>query len=365
MKGGAAMAHTKISSAQFFLAMFVSRTVVTIALNAQYTGGESLLDSIFSYLLAMGAGVLISLPLWLAMGREQGQSVPRLAMDTLGRAGGLVPLGYALYFVLVGGTSLGMFQIFLMDTVNPGFSAGLVVAALGAVALYGALKGLETVARCATCVFAVLVLGCGLVFAMAAGRFDTENLEPLFYQGLGQTRQGVMLFLARTSVFADMAVLLPQVKGRKKLGFAGWMAGTTLFVGSVILLIAGCLGRYAYTQNFPVYVLASLSEIRSLQRLDAVFTGIWMMGLIIKLSCDLYACRVCFAALAGEKEPKPALWAAAALTLLLAWATAGSRETQDLLLNTEFLFWCTVVSGAGLPLLVWLGRLLRGRRREK
>ena len=53
------------------------------------------------------------------------------------------------------------------------------------------------------------------------------------------------------------------------------------------------------------------------------------------------------------------------MTLLLAWATAGSRKAQDLLLNTEFLFWCTVVSGAGLPLLVWLGRLLRGRRREK
>ena len=38
------MSHTKISSAQFFVAMFVSRVVVTIALNAHYTGGENLLD---------------------------------------------------------------------------------------------------------------------------------------------------------------------------------------------------------------------------------------------------------------------------------------------------------------------------------
>lgn len=362
MKGGAAMVRTKISSAQFFLAMFVSRTVVTIALNAQYTGGENLLDSIFSYLLAMALGVVIALPVWLALGRESSASVPQLAMDSLGRLGAVVPLCYGLYFVLVGGASLAMFQIFLMDTVNPGFSAGLVIAALTAVALYGAFKGLETVARCATCVFAVLVLGCGLVFFMAAGRFDPDNLEPLFYHGLGQTRQGVMLFLARTSVFADMAVLLPQVRGRKKLGFAGWMAGTAVFVGSVILLIAGCLGRYAYTQNFPVYVLASLSEVSSLQRLDAVFTGIWMMGLIIKLSCDLYACRVCFSALGGKKKPAPVLGTLAALILLLAWTAAGSRGVRSVLLNTEFLFWCAVATGGGLPLLVWLAGLIRGRR---
>ena len=37
---------TNISSAQFFLMMFVSRVVVTIALNAQYLGGENMVDSI-------------------------------------------------------------------------------------------------------------------------------------------------------------------------------------------------------------------------------------------------------------------------------------------------------------------------------
>lgn len=359
------MSHTKISSAQFFVAMFVSRVVVTIALNAHYTGGENLLDNIISNLLAMALSLLIALPIWLALGREHSASVPELAMSSLGRAGGLIPLCYGLYFVLAGGTSLALFQIFLMDTVNPGFSAALVVTALLAVALYGAVRGLETVARCAVCVFAALLLGCGLVFAMVSARFQWGNLEPLFYNGFGQTRQGVTLFLARTSLFADMAVLLPQVKGRKKLGFVGWMLGTALFMGSLIFLLAGCLGRYAYTQNFPVYVLASLSEVRSLQRLDAVFTGIWMMGLITKLAFDLYACRVCFTALTQRKEPKPALWLTALAILLLALFTAQSRAMQDFLLDTDFLFLCTILSGALLPLIVWLACCLRGRRARK
>ncbi|WP_322173415.1 GerAB/ArcD/ProY family transporter [Acutalibacter caecimuris] len=358
------MQCTKISAAQFFTAMFVSRVVVTIALNAQYTGGQHMLDNIFSYLLAMLLGAAIALPIWLAT-RGQVQGVPGLAMARLGWLGGLVPLCYGLYFVLVGGTSLALFQIFLMDTVNPGFSAGLVVVALLAVALYGALHGLETVARCAVCVFIVLLAGCGLVFFMASARFRWENLEPLFYDGFAQTGQGVMLFIARTSIFADMAVLLPQVRGRKKLGFLSWAAGTAAFVSVTILMIVGCLGRYAYTQNFPVYVLASLTEVRSLQRLDAVFTGVWMMGLIIKLACDLYACRVCFSALRprGGRVPGWTVCATALLVLGVALLTAGSSGMQGFLLNTGFLFWCTVITGAALPLLVWVAG--KGRKGGK
>lgn len=355
------MVRTKISGAQFFVAMFVSHILVTIALNSQYTGGESIIDNIVSYLLAMLVGVLIALPIWLCQRQDPASSVPELAGKALGQAGNFVPVAYWIYFVLAGSSSLALFQIFLMDTVNPGISASLVTAAIIGVALYGALRGIETVARCATCVFVVMLLGCGLVFGIVAMRFDTKNLEPLFDRGFSQTRQGVALFLARTSLFADMAVLLPQMKGRWRRGFIGWVAGTTLFISLTILLIAGCLGRYAYTQNFPVYVLASLTEVRSLQRLDAVFTGVWMMGLIIKLAIDLYACRVCFFSITGGREKKWPVWVTALLLLVLALFIVENSTLQRWLLDPWLLFWCTVVSGAALPLLVWAAALLRGK----
>ena len=98
------MVQTRISSAQFFVAMFVSHILVTIALNAQYTGGESILDNIISCLLAMVLGALIALPVWLCMGR--GGSVPELAVGSMGKLGYIVPIGYWLYFLLAGGSSL-------------------------------------------------------------------------------------------------------------------------------------------------------------------------------------------------------------------------------------------------------------------
>ncbi len=357
------MAGRKISARQFFISMFVSRVAAAIALNGRYAGEGNPLETIVSYVLSMGLGFLIALPIWGLHHRRPQWDLGRAAVEDMGFIGKLVPLLYFLYFVLMNGTSLALFQLFLMDTVNPAFPAALVAAALTGAALYGALRGIEAVARCATCVFVLLLLGCGLVFGIVAWRFSPENLEPLFYDGFSRTYEGVFLFIARTSVFADMAILLPMVKGRKGLGFALWAGGTALFVGAALLLVAGCLGRYAGTQGFPVYVLSSITQVRSMQRLDAVFTGVWMMGLAVKLAFGLYACRVCLSSLKRDPGPcRGGAWAGALLTEGTALCAAFLPWAREYLMDTRLLFLCTAAAGFVLPLLVLLIDLLRGKK---
>lgn len=350
----------KITSAQFFITMFVSRAVVTIALNAGFLGGENMGEAVVSCGLAMGAAFLIAWPVWSLQKSYPGMTVGDAAQAAWGKGGKLVPAAYIAYFVVSNGASLGLFQIFLLDTVDVDFSAALTIAAILGVALYGAFRGIETVARCAVCVFAILLVGTGIVFGIVAFRFDPANLEPLFYHGFSQTLQGAMLFVARTSIFADMVVLLPFVKGKHVRGFAGWALGTTAFVSLLLVLLQGCLGRYASTQNFPVYALSSITEVRSMQRLDAVFVGIWMMGLIVKLACDIYACRVCFSSVSGRRKPVLSVVLTGLAILLLAFATAENRAVQRVLLDTWLLFGCTVFTGFLIPLAV-----LAGKRREK
>ena len=352
--------HT-ISAAQFFGMMFVSRVTLTISLNAQAAAGESLLDAILSYGLAMGAGALIALPLWGLCRRRPGLPAGDLARLLWGEAAGrAVALGYVAYFLVINGASLALFQIFLLDTVRPDFSSALVVAAVVAVAAYGAWRGVETLARCAACVLAALLLGCGLIFGLSGQRFLGENLRPALQEGLAPLARGTALFLSRTSLFADMAVLLPFVQGRMRLGFALWSGGTFLFVGALVLLLAGCLGPYAYTQNFPVYALASITEIHSLQRLDPVFIGVWMMGLTVKVGADLYACRICWAAL-SPKRPAPGKLAAALGAGLVALAAGGAffLPLQGALLDTRLWLILTGIFGLGIPLALWAGDRLR------
>lgn len=354
----------KISSAQFFIMMFVSRVVVTIAINARYLGSENMLEGIVAYVAAMLVAAVVSLPVWWLAKKQPQLSVAQAAGAAMGRWGRVISAVYILYFVLINGASLGLFQIFLADTVNPEFSAALTMAAVVAVAVYGAVRGIEAISRCAGCIFAVLIFGTALVFAIVAHRFNPENLEPLFTQGHTQIYEGIRLFVARTSIFADMAVLLPMVKGHRVRGFAMWAGGTTLFVSVLLLLLAGCLGPYAATQNFPVYALSAITEVRSMQRLDAVFVGVWLMGFIIKLACDLYACRVCAAEL-GVVKPKPTVIACACAIFLLSFAAAESQAVQRVLLDTELLFFCTVITATALPLVVLFFIKLKERGNRK
>lgn len=357
------MKDQKITSVQFFLTMFVSRAVVTIGLNAKYLGGDNMLEAIVSYAAAMGVSLVLALPVRAAYRRYPALPIGEAAQQALGPVGKVVPALYLVYFLQSGAASLGIFQVFLVDTVNPEFSATMAMAVLVGVAVFGACRGLETVARTGVCVFALLLVGTGLVFALVAGRFDPENLEPLFVHGTAQAFQGTLLFVLRTSVFADMAVLLPFVQGRKTPGFLLWAGGTTLFVAGLLLLLAGCLGPYAATRDFPVYFLSGLTDARSLPQMDAVFIGVWMMALIVKLSCELTACRVCLTNLTHRE--RPLLWALLPGLAVLGAAFAAVRLQwmQAILLDTRLLLFCTAMAGLLLPGLVVIGARGKGAAR--
>lgn len=356
--------HT-ISAAQFFGMEFVSRVAITIALNGRYAAGSNLLDGIPAYLLAMVAGFLVALPLWLLQRSEPSLPIGEAACRLLGRWGKLVPLCYILYFLVMNGVSLGLFQLFLLDNVNPDFPAVLILAALVAVAAYGAWRGLETIARTAACVLVFLLLGSLLVFALVARRFDGANLEPLLTEGPTQLLRGAGLFLSRTSLFAEMAVLLPFVKGRKGLGFTLWAGTTSLYVGVLLFLMAGCLGRYAYTQNFPVYALTSLTEIPSMQRLDGVFTGVWMMGLTIQIASGLYACRICVFSLRKREHPVALLTLLGAALVGLGFWIASSYRIQSVFMDIRWWLLFTGITGFLFPLVLLAVRHCRKEGRKQ
>ena len=208
----------------------------------------------------------------------------------------------------------------------------------------------------------LLLLGTVLVFSLVARRFDTENLEPLLAGGPAQLLRGGALFLSRTSLFAEMAVLLPYVRGRKGLGFAVWMGSTSFYVGVLILLIAGCLGQYAYTQNFPVYALMSITEVSSMQRLDGVFTGVWLMGLIVQSACALTACKVCAATLTKGKYSLLLLTVAGGAMVGLGFAIGSSYLFQSVLMDTRLWLVLTGILGAGVPLGILVARKIRRER---
>ena len=347
------MEHT-ISAAQFFAVQFLIRVTMTIALDPSAIAGENPLNTLLSYGLAMVLGAGLAVPVWL-LHRQPGVAFGEQARQALGPLGRVVGLFYILYFVAANALSLGAFLELLEERLHPEFPLVLILAAVVAVAAYGAWRGLETIARTGACLCVLVLAGTALLFGTAAGRFQWENLQPL---GDAPALRGAAVFLSRTSLFAEMAVLLPYVRGRRGLGFALWSLGTTVFVAALTLLLAGCLGPYAATQDFPVYTLASLSEVASLQRLEPVFAVLWMAGLLPQVAIGLYACRVCAASLGGKRPPWVIVPAALGMAALGLWVVS-SKSVQSAFQDSDLWLTLTLLTGGGVPLVLWLLNKLR------
>lgn len=354
----------RITAQQLFCILFVSRVVVFLGLNVRSLGGENFLEGISSYLLAMLLTTALLVPVWLLQRKFPGSSIAESSVQVLGRGGKAAAMLYVLYFVWVNSASLGTFLVFLRDAVNPELSTVLIVTALATVAVYGAWRGVETIARCAACVAVLLALSILLVLVGVLPQWNSQNLLPLFANGTGQLTCGAVRFIAASSVVADLAVLLPVAKGNRVKGYFFWAVGTTLLAVLILLVLAGCLGAYGALQNFPVYELSVMTGVRSLQRLDAVFVGVWMMGLLVRMSCDLYACRVCGASICGRNTKLWSLVVGAAV-LLLAIISAELPAVRESFAQTRLLLCGTLVVGVLLPLVVFCAGVVRERRKRK
>lgn len=354
---------TKISALQFYLMLFLSRIVISITINAQTVGSQNFLDNILSSLLLFAVLFLLSWPLLALNKKHPDASLSAIAEQHLGGIGCGISIVYALYFLLMNTFSLSLFLSLVLNTLDPAASKWSIAIVIAGIALYGAIKGIETISRASICIFALFVLGMAAVFIALSPNVHTTYLKPLLYDGWDQTLQGLLVFSARCTSLAEFAILMPFVQGRKKLGFSIWNSGVTFFLAIMLFFLVSCLGEYAYLQIFPVYTLASIAEIAGIQRLDALFIGLCMMTLVIRLACGLFAVSECISRIV---KPRVRIWILTAVSIICVavslWITADA-ERAGLLFDTELLLPATVLTSAVIPIAVWLIDLFKKGRK--
>lgn len=185
---------TKISALQLYLMLFLSRVIVSITINVQTVGGSNLIESIFSSLGLFLYLTVFSLPLFVLHKSHPEASLLQIAENNFGR-GVSVPMSaiYALYFIVMNIFSLSLFLTLLVNTTDPVASRFSIVLVVLGIALYGAIRGIETVSRASVCIFTLFMLGMGMIFLAVSPNVTPHYLMPLFYNGIDQTVQGLSL----------------------------------------------------------------------------------------------------------------------------------------------------------------------------
>ncbi len=348
-------AKTKISALQLYMMLFLSRAIAGVTLNAGSVGGENFLENIFSSLLHCAVLCVFALPLFSLNRTHPDLSLPAVAELRMGAAGTVISALYAVFFLVSNAFALSLFITLLFNTMDPIASRFSVALALLAIAVYGAVKGIETVSRAAICVTALFLLGLTVICIALLPNVRPEYTKPVFQNGTEQFWRGAIVFAARSSSLAEFAVLMPFAAENTKGKFALWNISIPVFLGILLFFTVSCLGEYAYLQIFPIYTLSSIAEIAGVQRLDALFIGLCLMALVVRLAVGFFAISESCARFVRKTESRALLLGGAALlTLMLSlWVTADYERFREIF-RAEFLLILTAVFGAVLPCFLWI-----------
>ncbi len=354
--------YTKISSLQFYLLLFLSRSVIVFSINSQTVGEGNFLDNILSSILLMVTLFVLVFPFYKMRKLFPDQSLLSIAESTLGNIGKAVSVIYGIFFLLINTISLSLFLTLIINTMNPSASRWSIAAVLVSIALFGAIKGIETITRTSICIFFLFLSGFILIFITLIPHFEMLFSEPLLHDGTDHLIQGYLYFFSHCSSVAEIAVLIPYVRNDKYVHFTIWNTCVTLFVSALLLFVVCVLGEYAYLQIFPVYTLSTMAEIAGIQRLDALVIGLSMTALVVRLSCGLFVIGECCSEIKKIKSKRWVISVSSFIIFCLSLWITGNSERTGFLFHIEYILPFTVLVSAILPVIIMTVTSMKRRR---
>ncbi len=355
----------KISAGQLFMLTFMTRLIIMLTVNARLTGGKNLLDLSISAVAYMALNLLLIIPAWILRRRYPNMDVLDAAEYGLGKWGKGIAALYALYFLFMNGYFLSFFQLFMESEINPEVPVWLISAAVLTAACYGAFLGLETIARAGGFIFILICAAMAFLLITLNQELRAENFTPLLYDGPGQAIQGFLLFFSRSTQYSVIPVLLPRTSGKLKLRYVLWNVSIGLFFIIMIVTVCGTLGPLAGMETFPVYTMTSLAQSGPFQRLDAVYTGVWLLGLFLTVALNLYLVCVCLTRIAGKTAGRLSVPVSGILLAVIVPLVLINPQVQEQVFRLEAILPMTAVVGVAVPIVaVWTARR-REKRNEK
>lgn len=272
----------KISAFQFFVMLFLSRMLTTVTYISSYTKDVRLSDMLVQSVFRITIGIVMMLPVYMIYKKHSDKNILDLVRERSSKLSKVLSIVYILTFFYFTVVTIARLDLFAGTVVFPETDVDYMLVFVIIFCCYGAALGFEALGR-SSVLSAVLVVP-AIIFILAAlvGKVDLLNLTPVFYNGVMPVVKTAVDSVGQTVEYAVIAIALPRVSGKVKEGFFFWLIAQTLIMAIMVFFAMTVMGNYAGTQLFPFHTLASLAEFAMFDRLDAIFTGVWIMCAFIK-----------------------------------------------------------------------------------
>ena len=244
--------------------------------------GTSLADISVSVMLL--AVMLIPLAILSISGEK---SVPELCSQNLGFIGRVVNILFFIYFITAAANILKRFSEFVSERYLPEANAAVCIIMLGAVCIYIAHTGVETVCRMST-VLLFMLCALSVIFLLGAWKdilaFDCNSVtfpKLSLQRGLGG------LFPIGAAGCTCLCVMCGgmgrRTRGGAYVGIAAMLAAAALITAAVYMTLGGYISVSEYPLADSVIYAARERTFRN----DGLFFSLWtvMCAAVISLLC--------------------------------------------------------------------------------
>lgn len=296
---------------------------------------------------AAWAGPLAALPPLLAYGwllgrirgdMEPGEALPELCLRALGKPlGKSVLLGLSAWLLLYGGFVLRAGAERFLVTVYPRAEAALFVVSMGLLGLLAALGPLQSLLRAARMALPILLTALLLILLAGLGSLDKTELLPLTAADAGALLRGAFPALDLLA-FGLVAYCFFRPGGEEEPGRFGrtalWTMEMTLLLTAVGAAVQGRFGAALSARlAAPFFALVrNLVFFRSLERMEALVVGLWLVPDFLLTGLVLHAAQRCLRLAVGTPP--------------------GPGEKRLALSNGRWLIWLCGAIAIGLGLLL-------------
>ncbi|MDN5344730.1 MAG: hypothetical protein PWQ18_841 [Clostridia bacterium] len=281
-------------------------------------------------------------------------------------AGKAVAMVFVLAFFQLNAVVIREFSEFLATAVMPETPCLFFSISILIIAIYAARNGLEVITRCTDFILPLMVIFIAAIFLLAMPEMATRHLLPVLENGIRPVLGGALVawsFLGQVVILATYGAFVNPPRA------LGWslitgLLGIAFFLGLVVMgaiMVFGCCEVERLT--FTAYDLAQVISLgQFFERVEVLFLAIWVAGVFIKITLNLYVTALGLATVTGLKEYRPLVAPLGALNIVMSCLLYRniSEVRQDLLLVEPG--W-TLTWQLGLPLLLLVVAWLRGKRR--
>lgn len=273
----------RIAPLNLFFLLFVSRTLISFTVSSSVLKSRYSFDLVYSTLIALGLTILISLPAVIMVSKQKNVLSNRV----------LSPL-YGAYFIFSGAVNICKFAVFSSTELNQNAKIIVLAGFMIIACTYAASLGIEAISRFGSMVFVLTLIGIIGVMIEGTSELSALNIFPVTQNQTDNIIMNILFSVCSSNEIVMLIALAPKVNGKiKKPFFCSMVAAYT----AIMLLLAftiGVLGDTASLAAYPLFQVAQISKMSSGERIEAIFTALWIFAAFLKIALFLYCGSVCF-----------------------------------------------------------------------